>query len=231
MRRASRLDARRPKTAISPSVAPDQVADRVDERRLARAVGAEQAEELARGHLEIEARERQRPVVVALSEVPDREGGRLEGILRGTRRPDPRLHRRVGERANSARGRFPPTCHGGVKRRPPAAAAGAKPASISVGSRPEPIRWLAVDPLDREPQETARSRPPRRGPARPRRTPRRRARRAAAPPATALDEHPGFALAQQHVRARVRLERRPRPLRPSAPRRRGWRGHVAARIR
>jgi hypothetical protein len=47
---------------------PDQVADRVDQGGLARAVGAEQPEELAGGDLEIERVEPDGPVVVGLAE-------------------------------------------------------------------------------------------------------------------------------------------------------------------
>ena len=54
----------------------DEVADRADERRLARAVGAEQAEERAVGHHEVEAVEREEAVVVALGQAFEREGSR-----------------------------------------------------------------------------------------------------------------------------------------------------------
>ena len=51
-----------PNTLISPVGDPQQVADGADQRRLAGAVGAEQAEERARRDLEVEVLERERAV-------------------------------------------------------------------------------------------------------------------------------------------------------------------------
>src|SRR5207244_314326 len=52
---------------------PDQVADRADQRGLAGAVGPQQAEELARGDLEVEVGQRLGAVVVALGEAAEGE--------------------------------------------------------------------------------------------------------------------------------------------------------------
>ena len=54
----------------------DEVADRADERRLARPVGPQQTEEGAVGHHEVEAVEGEEAIVVALRETFEREGSR-----------------------------------------------------------------------------------------------------------------------------------------------------------
>jgi MerR family transcriptional regulator, copper efflux regulator len=59
----------------------DEVADRADERRLARAVGAEEPEERAVGDLDVEPVERDEAVVVALREPADRERGAVDVTL------------------------------------------------------------------------------------------------------------------------------------------------------
>jgi len=61
----------------------DQVAHGADQRRLAGPVRAEQAEELAVGDLEVERVERQQPVVVALAERAQGQGGSRGHLLRG----------------------------------------------------------------------------------------------------------------------------------------------------
>ena len=61
--------------AISPVGDAQQVADGADQRRLAGPVGAEQAEERARGDLEVEVLEGERAVVVALRQSAQVEGG------------------------------------------------------------------------------------------------------------------------------------------------------------
>ena len=53
----------------------DQVADGGDQRRLARAVRAQQPEELARPDLQVDPVERQEAVVVALRQAGELEGG------------------------------------------------------------------------------------------------------------------------------------------------------------
>ena len=68
--RASSGSCGSPKTAISPAGDADEVADRADQRRLARAVGPEQAEERAVGDVEVEPVEREQAVVVALGRAP-----------------------------------------------------------------------------------------------------------------------------------------------------------------
>ena len=52
-----------------------EVADGADQRRLAGAVGAEQAEERARRDLQVEVLERERAVVVALGQAAQAQGG------------------------------------------------------------------------------------------------------------------------------------------------------------
>jgi hypothetical protein len=75
-RAARRLGVvRRTEHADLPVADPDQVADRADQRGLARAVGPEQPEERAVGDIEREAVEGQQAVVVALGEARQLECG------------------------------------------------------------------------------------------------------------------------------------------------------------
>ena len=59
----------------------DQVADGGDQRRLARAVGPQQPEELARPDLQVDPVERQEAVVVALRQAGELEGGDHTGRI------------------------------------------------------------------------------------------------------------------------------------------------------